>query len=172
MIDILKLSNKYIVRRMSDPDAEAILEFCKENTQYYEYCQAEPTLEQVASDLHLAPPGIGPEDKYYVGFYRDDELMAIMDIIDGYPEDSIAFIGFFMMNKSFQGQEIGTSIIREAAEYLKSIGMTSIRLAIDKGNPQSTHFWKKNGFRVIFEADRDGHALLVAEKKLIDKSKF
>ena len=35
-----------------------------------------------------------------------------------------------------------------------------------KGNPQSTHFWKKNGFSVIYEADRDGHALLVAEKEL------
>ena len=166
MIDISKLSNKYIVRRMSDPDAEAILEFCKENTQYYEYCQAELALEQVMSDLHLAPPGISPEDKYYVGFYEDDELMAVMDLIDGYPEENIVFIGFFMMNKRFQGKEIGSSIFRENSDYLMSIGMTSIRLAIDKGNPQSTHFWKKNGFKVIYEADRDGHVLLVAEKEL------
>ncbi len=166
MIDISKLSNKYTVRRMSDPDAEDILEFCKENTQYYEYCQAEPTLEQVMSDLHLAPPGIGPEDKYYVGFYQDDELVAVMDIVDGFPEDSIVFIGFFMMSKRLQGQEIGSSIIREVSKYLKSKGITSIRLAIDKGNPQSTHFWKKNGFSVIYEADRDGHALFVAEREL------
>ena len=166
MIDISKLSNKYTVRRMSDSDAEDILEFCKENTQYYEYCQAEPTLEQVMSDLHLAPPGIGPEDKYYVGFYHDDGLMAVMDIVDGFPEDGIVFIGFFMMSKRLQGQEIGSSIIREVSEYLKSKGITSIRLAIDKGNPQSTHFWKKNGFSVIYEADRDGHVLLVAEKQL------
>ena len=166
MIDISKLGNKYTVRRMSDSDAEDILEFCKENTQYYEYCQAEPTLEQVMSDLHLAPPGIGPEDKYYVGFYQDDDLVAVMDLVNGFPEDGIVFIGFFMMSKRLQGQEIGSSIIREVSEYLKSKGITSIRLAIDKGNPQSTHFWKKNGFSVIYEADRDGHALLVAEKEL------
>ena len=151
---------------MNDSDAEAILEFCKENTQYYEYCQAEPTLEQVMSDLHLAPSGIGPEDKYYVGFYHDDGLVAVMDLVDGFPEDGIVFIGFFMMSKRLQGQEIGSSIIREVSEHLKSKGITSIRLAIDKGNPQSTHFWKKNGFSVIYEADRDGHALLVAEKEL------
>ena len=151
---------------MNDSDAEAILEFCKENTQYYEYCQAEPTLEQVLSDLHLAPPGIGPEDKYYVGFYQDDDLVAVMDLVDGFPEDSIVFIGFFMMSKRLQGQEIGSSMIREVSEYLKNVGMTYVRLAIDKGNPQSTHFWKKNGFNTIYEADRDGHTLLVAEKKL------
>lgn len=151
---------------MNDSDAEAILEFCKENTQYYEYCQAEPTLEQVLSDLHLAPPGIGPEDKYYVGFYQDDDLVAVMDLVDGFPEDSIVFIGFFMMSKRLQGQEIGSSMIREVSEYMKNVGMTYVRLAIDKGNPQSTHFWKKNGFNTIYEADRDGHTLLVAEKKL------
>ncbi len=151
---------------MNDSDAEAILEFCKENTQYYEYCQAEPTLDQVLSDLHLTPPGIGPEDKYYVGFYQDDDLVAVMDLVDGFPEDSIVFIGFFMMSKRLQGQEIGSSMIREVSEYLKNVGMTYVRLAIDKGNPQSTHFWKKNGFNTIYEADRDGHTLLVAEKKL------
>ena len=166
MIDISKLSNKYTVRRMSDSDAEDILEFCKGNTQYYEYCQAEPTLEQVMSDLHLAPSGIGPKDKYYVGFYQDDDLVAVMDLVDGFPKDSIVFIGFFMMSKRLKGREIGSSIIREVSEYMKSKGITSIRLAIDKGNPQSTHFWKKNGFSVIYEADRDGHALLVAEKEL------
>lgn len=38
-------------------------------------------------------------------------------------------------------------------DYLRSIGKTAVRLAIDKGNPQSTHFWTKNGFEVIAEAD-------------------
>lgn len=151
---------------MNGSDAEAILEFCKENTQYYEYCQAEPTLEQILSDLHLAPPGISPEDKYYVGFYQDDDLVAVMDLVDGFPEDRIVFIGFFMMSKHLQGQEIGSSIIRGVSDYLKNAGMTSVRLAIDKGNPQSTHFWKKNGFNIIYETDRDGHTLLVAEREL------
>ena len=39
--------------------------------------------------------------------------------------------------------------------FHQQIGKTSVRLAIDKGNPQSSHFWKKNGFEVIAEADLD-----------------
>ena len=89
-----------------------------------------------------------------------------MDLIDGYPEPEIAFIGFFMMNKDLQGQGIGTAIIRETEAYLKATGKTSIRLAIDKGNPQSTYFWKKNGFSVIKEVDRNGWTALVSEKLL------
>ena len=38
---------------------------------------------------------------------------------------------------------------------------------IDKGNPQSTHFWtKKNGFEIIMEADNNGWIKLVAERTL------
>ena len=166
MIDITKLSKKYDLRMMNDEDAGDILAFCRENVQYYLYCQAEPTLEQVLSDLHLAPPGVGPERKHYVGFYEEGRLVAVMDLVDGYPEDDIAFIGFFMMNAEFQGKGTGSAIIVEVSDYLKSTGIASIRLAIDKENPQSTHFWKKNGFEVINEVDRDGHALLVAEKTL------
>ncbi|MGN1344920.1 MAG: GNAT family N-acetyltransferase [Traorella sp.] len=59
---------------------------------------------------------------------------------DGYPNLEVAYIGFFMMNVEYQGKKIGTSIIHEIAEYLKTIGKTLIRLGIDLGNPQSTHF--------------------------------
>ena len=166
MIELSKISRTYDVRRLDDSDVDIILSLCQKNTQFYEFCEAEPTREQVLNDLHITPPGIGMADKYYIGFYKDETLIAIMDLIDGYPEAAIAFIGFFMMNKDLQGQETGTEIIRETAAYLKSAGKTSIRLAIDKANPQSTHFWKKNGFLMIKEVDRNGWTVLVAEKRL------
>ena len=166
MIDILKLSRKYHVRKMEDSDSGSILDLCYGNTLYYKYCEAEPTREQVISDLHITPPDTPLSDKYYVGFYENDTLVAVMDLIDGYPEPEIAFIGFFMMNHEYQGKRTGTAIISEAAEYLRSTGKVSIQLGIDKGNPQSTHFWKKNGFAVIREVDRGEWTVLVAEKKL------
>lgn len=166
MIELSKISRIYDIRRLDDSDVDSILKFCQKNTQFYECCEAEPTREQVLNDLHIAPPGVGMADKYYIGFYKDETLIAIMDLIDGYPEPAIAFIGFFMMNKDLQGQGTGTEIIQETAAYLKTAGKTLIRLAIDKANPQSTHFWKKNGFVVIKEVDRNGWTVLVAEKSL------
>ena len=166
MIDISLLSSRFDVRRLEDADAAAILALCQENTQFYQYCEAEPSMEQVLQDLHITPPDTDLSSKYYVGFYQDGTLIAVMDLIDGYPEEDVAFIGFFMMKKALQGRQIGSSIIREAAAYLKSIGKHFIRLAIDKDNPQSTHFWQKNGFLVVKEVDRNGWTLLVAEKTL------
>ena len=166
MIDISGLSSLYDVRKLDDSDADGILRLCMGNPQFYQYCRAEPSKEQVLKDLRITPPGIDRELKYFVGFSLGNELIAVMDLIDGYPEPEICYIGFFMMNKEYQGKQRGSAIIREASAYLKTLGKTSIRLGIDKENPQSTHFWKKNGFAVIKEVERDGWTVLVAEKIL------
>ena len=157
MIRIELFSDQYKVRKLTRQDIDEINQLMSKNSLYYEYCPPLVTRESIREDMG---------DKYYVGFYQDKKLAAVMDLIDGYPKAEIAYIGFFMMNLQYQGRQIGTAIIGEVIDYLQSTGKTSVRLAIDKGNPQSTYFWKKNGFEVISEADVNGWTKLVAERKL------
>ena len=166
MIDITKLSSRYVVRSLDSSDIDEIVELCRQNEVFYKYTEARPTRENIKDDMQATPPGIDLSAKYYFGFFNDQEIVAVMDLVDGYPSADIAYIGFFMMNLKYQGKQIGTTIICEVIDYLKSIGKTSVRLAIDKGNPQSTHFWKKNGFEIISEVDVNGWTKLVAEKTL------
>lgn len=166
MIDYSKFSTKYKIRRLDDSDVEMILQFCKKNTLYYEYCGMKPTVQQVQNDLHALPPGIEMKDKYYLGFFDGDMLVAVLDYIDGYPESDIGYIGFFMMNVALQCKQIGTAIIRDICIYLKQIGKTCIRLAIAEDNPQANHFWNKNGFAPIKKVPMDGWTAIVAEKTL------
>ena len=166
MIDVTKFSSRYTVRALTEADAGEVLAVCLGNPQYYEYAEARPTLEQVADDMRITPPGVDSSRKYYVGFYENSALVAVMDLIDDYPEADVGYIGFFMMNAAYKGRQLGSEIIGGVAAYLKSLGKRSLRLAIEKENPQSNHFWKKNGFRVVKEVARNGRALLVAERTL------
>lgn len=166
MIDIKKLSDRYDVRRMDDSDADDILFLCMGNPMYYKYCEAEPSREQVMEDLHVTPPGMGMDDKYYLGFFSDGKLIAVLDLIDGYPAPDIGYIGFFMMDAAFQGQQTGSSIIQDVCAYLKQSGKTSVHLAIAEDNPQANHFWKKNGFVILKTVERNGWKIHVAERKL------
>ena len=166
MMEISRLSDRFTVRRLTEADAGAVLALCRENGQFYRYCKARPILAQVLSDMRVAPPGVDRSRKHYVGFYDGPELVAVMDIVDGYPTPEIAYIGFFMMNRRWQGRQIGSGIVREVEAYLKNIGKRAVRLAIDRDNPQSTHFWRKNGFEVIREVDREGWPVLEAERAL------
>jgi RimJ/RimL family protein N-acetyltransferase len=169
MIDITRLSSRYKIRTLTDSDVDVILDLCQHNTLFYEYTEARPAIEEIRNDMRITPPGITLSDKYFFGFFEGQELVAVMDLIDGYPKPESAYIGFFMMNQEYQGQQIGSAIIGDTAGYLRKIGKTAIRLAIDKGNPQSAHFWKKNGFKVILEVDVNGWTKLVAEKSLRER---
>lgn len=117
-------------------------------------------------DLEITPPGIPIEQKYYIGFFENGEWIAIMDLEDGYPNRDYAYIGFFMMNRDLQGKGIGSGIISGVFDYLSDLGFHKCQLGIDKNNPQSNHFWRKNGFKVIREVKTNEGDILVAEKKL------
>ena len=166
MIETGKLSNIYKVRVMDDEDADDIVKLCEENTQFYEYSNSHPAKENILNDLHIAPPGKELSSKYYVGFYDGHELIAVMDLIDGYPEDDVCFIGFFMMNRDYQGRNIGSSIINDTCGYLREKGYRAVNLGIDKGNPQSSHFWHKNGFKDMKEIDKEGHTIVYCQRIL------
>ena len=166
MMDITRLSSLYDIRVLDDSDVDEILRLYRQNPLFYKYTDARPTREQVLHDMTITPPGITQKDKYFFGYFENRTLIAVMDLVDGYPMPEIAFIGLFMMNTDYQGRQIGTAIISETVDYLRAIGKNSIRLAIDKGNPQSSYFWKKNHFEVISEADVNGWPKLVAERKL------
>lgn len=165
-IDIQQFSNTYEVKRLNEQDVESIYILCKANTQYYRYCEKEPSKKLIQQDMVITPPNIPLSQKYYVGFYYQNELMAIMDFIDGYPSSEYGFIGFFMMNIAVQGTGIGSRIIMNVCAYCQALGFTKLRLGIDKDNPQSNHFWQKNGFEVIKEVQQEDGVILIAEKKL------
>lgn len=93
-----------------EDDVNLIFRFCQSNTQYYEYCGKDISAELFKDVLHITPPGIPIERKYY--------------------------IGFFMMNHLMQGKNIGSKIIHYVFDYLKSVGFTMCMLGIDKDNPQ------------------------------------
>ena len=164
MIDINRLSKNYNVRSLTKEDIDIIYQLCLGNTLFYKYVKQSPNKDEILNDLIITPPNVSINDKYYVGFFDGDNLVSVMDIIDGWPERSIIYIGFFMVDINYQGRGVGSSIISEVISYFKDIKKEKVRLAIDDGNNQSMSFWKKNGFNVIYDTTLDGYIKHVAER--------
>ena len=165
-IKITKLSSAYRVRALTGGDLALIWDLCLQNTQFYQYCGKQPSKELIQSDMELTPPGKALSDKYYVGFFDNETLIAVMDLIDGYPDETTAYIGFFMLAKDRQGRGLGSRLIAEVCGYLKELGFQRVRLGIDKDNPQSNHFWIKNGFTVLAEVPQEEGVILLAQRTL------
>ena len=56
-----------------------------------------------------------------------------------------------MLNFNYQHKGIASKIIQDTIDCLETEGYRKIRLGVDKGNPQSYSFWKKNGFKKVSE---------------------
>ncbi len=146
MIGINEISTSYNVRKINLENIDEVYDLCKKNVMYYEHLKEELYKEGIKEDMFALPPGKTIKDKYYIGFYENSELVAVMDLIKGYPNDETAYIGFFMMNVNKQGLGIGTNIIEELRCYLSNTNTKFIRLAYVVGNKQGENFWRKNGF--------------------------
>lgn len=125
------------------------------NDIYYKYHPPIVTKESIIDDIKALPKNKDYKDKYYVGYFDNDKLIAVMDLILSYPNAETALIGLFMLDIEYQGKEIGSSLIKDLLKYLKEFGYQKIRIGVDKGNPQSNYFWKKNGFVEGKEADSE-----------------
>ena len=152
-MNVKLLSKKYEVHILDKNDVDLIYAMSCENKIYYQYHPPFVTKESIVEDMKALPPNKGYDDKYYIVFFEEDSLIANMDLILGYPTDQIAFIGLFMTNVHHQNKGVGSNIINDVCNYLKQLGYKKVRIGVDKENPQSNSFWKKNGFYIISTKD-------------------
>lgn len=103
-LDITALSPAYAVRHLTPEDADAVLALARGNELFYRYHPPLPDREGILSDMAALPPGKGPEDKYFLGFFRDERLIAVMDLILGYPEADSAWMGWLILSPACQGR--------------------------------------------------------------------
>ncbi|MBS6196578.1 MAG: GNAT family N-acetyltransferase [Clostridiales bacterium] len=161
------LSGCYRVRKITENDIPEVLALCKGNPTYYLHMKMEPSPENLKEAITIVPPNKTMEDKFFVGFYKEEYLVAILDLITGYPVKETAFIGWFMMKKEFQHQGLASEIVRELLKHLKETGFRYVRLGYVKGNRESESFWKRNGFLPTGEeSTNDTYTAVILQKEI------
>ena len=166
-MDVQGLSHQYTVRRLTPVDAKAVLALAAQNEIFYRYHPPLPTVQSITEDMTALPPGTTMQDKYFVGFCAGDCLVAVMDLILNYPQSGTALVGWLITDTVGQGRGRATALMRECEAALAAQGCRKMRLAVDKGNPQSAAFWRKNGFAFTGQEFPNEHgAYLPMEKPL------
>ena len=133
------------IRRITPQDVPAVLTLCCGNPLYYRHCPPDPCTESILADMAALPPGKTMTDKHYLGIWKDGSLTAVWDLITGFPDARTAFWGFFMVDAALQGQGFGSDTVTALCGLLAP-HFDHIRLGFVSTNPQSRHFWLKNGF--------------------------
>ncbi|MGQ7337047.1 GNAT family N-acetyltransferase [Streptococcus suis] len=163
---ISNLSSRFQVRKLTEVDLEQVLALYQTNPLYFEHFPPLPSLESLANDLVDCPPGKSLSDKYFLGFWDKERLVAILDLINGYPTEDTCYIGLFMVDSRLAGQGLGSKIIAELLSQLAS-HFKKVRLGYVESNPQSSHFWSNVGFCPTGEVkELAGKTIVIAEYTL------
>ncbi len=146
-LDIQALSSEYDVRRITEADITAVYRLARANKRYYRYMKRVPTKESLTDIITKLPEGVDSKDKFFVGFFdRDENLVAVMDLITGYPESDDAFIGWFMVDAVIQGQGIGSRIFADVRAAMKGLNYDYLSLGCVEKNEEAIAFWTAQGF--------------------------
>ena len=78
-----QLSQRYTVRRLTPADAEAVLALAAQNEIFYRYHPPLPTVQSITEDMTALPRGTTMQDKYFVGFFAGDCLVAVRRLLGG-----------------------------------------------------------------------------------------
>ena len=157
----------YQARNLTQADASGILALYSENTEYFKHCPPSPSLETVKEDLVALPPAKEAADKYYIGIFEGNSLVAVMDLIDRYPDRLTAFIGLLMVSKSCQGKGVGAYLVKALSQALGAEGYTRIRLGYIKTNLSAQRFWRKQGFQPTGAASVREHFTVMEAEKIL-----
>lgn len=167
MISFENMFEPYSARKLIASDIPDILELYSGNPEYFRHCPPGPSRDTVRDDMSALPPGKKANDKYFIGIFDGDSLAAVMDLIDRYPDDEIAFIGLLMVAKDLQGHGVGTFIVNALSEALKAKHYKRMRLGCIKTNRSAQRFWLKQGFHPTgAESVREYYTVMEAEKIL------
>ncbi len=164
--DTQKVSSRYDARELDTSYIETVYNLFTTNPQYSEYCGASVDRDMIAEDIAKRPKKLNKNDKHYLGFFDGGNLIAVMDFLMRYPDSESAWIGFFMVDGNQSRTGIGTSIINEFINYVVTLGIKRIGLGFEISNPQSSYFWKKNGFETEKIVDSPSGRIAVAYKRL------
>ena len=149
-LDVQSLGTQFDVRRLTEADITDVYMLARSNRKYYFSLGIRPSrqrLTELISDVSKTHAEGAGTEKYFVGFFDDDgDLVAVLDLITGYPRANAAFIGWFMVDASLQGQGIGSNIFADVRASLAAQGIAHLELRCPEQSESAREFWHAQGF--------------------------
>jgi len=153
-LDIQALSTTFDVREVHDSAVTDVQLLARSNRRYWRELGERPTRAAMTAIIKDVPEGA--TEKHFLGFYdEDDELVAVMDLICGYPDSTGALVRWFTVAADRHRQGIGSQLFADVRAALAAQGVTHLMLQVPD-HEGSLDFWVEQGFTPTGERNEDG----------------
>jgi ribosomal protein S18 acetylase RimI-like enzyme len=136
-------------------DVAAVQELIESDAAYTERITGYPPgAADAQSLLMMRPEGVGEDAKVVLGVWDGDQLVAVVDLLRGYPNAHTGFIGLLEVHGGQQGKGVGRAAYELAEQYVAESWpeVRVLRLAVvDTNAEQAAGFWGRLGFEATGE---------------------
>lgn len=146
----------YTVVKGSEENLDDIYELMRGNTCHNQQIYGrEVLMEECMESLTGRPEGTTPEQKTFAVLYKKGKCTALVDFIYGYPDEKTCYLGLLMLAEEAHFKGIGKKLMKHVYRAAKAVGMESMRLVCYECNEIGMNFWKKQGFELLGELERE-----------------
>jgi RimJ/RimL family protein N-acetyltransferase len=132
-----------------------------------------PGPSDALSLLMVRPESVPESDKVVLGIFDDAELVAVVDLLHGYPEPSFVFIGLLLVHGSRQGSGVGAAAMAAVERYAGQWPeVRRFRLAVVDTNAAVLGFWRRMGFEPTGETRQYRYDHLESTTRLYERDLF
>jgi len=146
----------YVIAPIRYVDIAALQAMLESDPAYFAMIQGAPAAcneaENLAADL---PAGRTPADKFAL-LVRDStrRLCAVIDLVRGYPEPRIWFLGLLFVAPHARGGGLGTRQLQAICAHAEEQGGAALRLGVLQANTRARSLYDRNGFRFLLSRER------------------
>lgn len=161
------------IEPISENNLAEVLQVLESNCSGYYTVTGEvfPNRKNIREDLTALPPGRTLADKNFLLLWHQERPAAVIDYVEGYPDETTGYIGLFMLHANMHRSGLGRRLMKALETCAAEMGKSRLELGCYQTNEPGKGFWKSMGFREIRRCERTGtdgisRILLVMEKKL------
>ncbi|MDR2833067.1 MAG: GNAT family N-acetyltransferase [Streptococcaceae bacterium] len=172
------LTKNFYTKTLTIKDSEIIEQLFQQAKDYFLLSANQPPSKQtITSFFQDVPPNKTSEDKLSLGlFIRENELIAVADIIKNFPKESTWIIGLLLIAPKYRGQNIGFLWHEELEKLAFTNGADTLQLGVVKQNEKARHFWQNQGYVIENEIQSEvaGKRVIIVrmKKELHKKASF
>jgi ribosomal protein S18 acetylase RimI-like enzyme len=143
------------LKEIGPEDLAEVQRLIESDPGYTERITGYPPGQADAESLLMGrPEGLSEDAKVVLGVWEGDQLVALVDLLRGYPTGHIGFIGLLEVHGDHQGRGVGAAAYRLVEDYVGTAWpeVRTLRLAVVDTNAEvAAGFWQRRGFELTGE---------------------
>jgi GNAT superfamily N-acetyltransferase len=136
----------HTVRRVDAADTGRVQALFALDPSYWLHVEGAPIrADEAAHAFADRPPSVPPENRH---MFLVDEV-ALLDMLEGYPDEHTWFLGLIFIAPSVRGRGFGTRLMHAVRDHARAHGARALRLAVATQHPDARRLYERLGFQFV-----------------------